>query len=60
MVAALRRKGKGSDVREDQMVDVVRAHNGEHARAQLLPPIGCLLLPNSVISGCALLAAALH
>jgi len=37
VLAALRRKGKGSDVSEDQMLDVVRAHNGKAATAHLLP-----------------------
>jgi hypothetical protein len=32
--AALRRKGKGDDVAEEQMDAVVRAHNGEPAAAK--------------------------
>jgi hypothetical protein len=33
-VAALRRKGKGEDVVEDDMVSVVTAHNGELINCQ--------------------------
>lgn len=41
VLAALRRKGKGSDVSEEQMTDVVRAHNGEVTCCQ------CSWLPDS-------------